>query len=792
MRNLLLTVILLPLFTISQEILIQPYLQNASSGSIVIMWEVDQNKNGYVEWGISENFENTTYSTSENSESDNYIFTALLNQLTPNTKYYYRVINGNTYSETYSFYTEETTNNEASTKMIAMSDMQTDASFPNKFYEVVHDGILNYVENEFGGEVNESINLVLIPGDLVSNGLSYNQWQEFFFNQSDPLFSFVPVYPVPGNHENNSPFFFQYFNLPLNGTPGYEEHWWFKDISNVRIIGLDSNGAYQIIEQLNWLELILIDAAYNPSIDFVFAQLHHPHESELWTPGNTDYTGEVIELLENFSTTSGKPSIHFFGHTHAYSRGQSKEHTHLMVNVASAGGNLDYWGEYPNSDYDEYTISQDEYGYVLIETIAGENPEFTLKRFSLGDESIFKNNSLEDSITVRLINTPPNTPIGIFPNGININPNCLILLGNTFYDVDGDEHGATQWQISTDCDDFSSPIFDEWRQFENWYNEENTQENDNLIDQEVQEVNLLEENTSYCWRMRYRDKSLGWSEWSESITFETGTSSLSANLLENFGAEDGINSWTVESGILESLSALECNGINPFSGEKYFSVGGICEESEFGYAYQIIDISNYSEEINMGLAIAFFGAQLSTWGGEDTPSIGIECLDEANNILFSTEMFSSTLTTWNLVQSECNIPYGTKKIKYKMTGERFYGADNDSYIDDNFLKINPLSASTDCSIYIESNTTINEQPKFKITLNPNPLNEQSLLNIPYKKNHNVQIYIYNTLGRLEREYSQVHPPTFILKKENLKEGVYFLQVFDKKNNLGNIKFEIIE
>ena len=95
--------------------------------------------------------------------------------------------------------------------------------------------------------------------------------------------------------------------------------------------------------------------ANNPNIDFVFAQLHHPHKSELWTPGNTDYTGEVVNLLENFSSNSGKPSIHFFGHTHGYSRGQSKNHSHLMVNVASAGGNLDSWGEYPNNDYDEYT-----------------------------------------------------------------------------------------------------------------------------------------------------------------------------------------------------------------------------------------------------------------------------------------------------------------------------------------------------------------------------------------------------------------------------------------------------
>ena len=208
--------------------------------------KIEQIDDGYVEWGISESLQNTTYANSESSESGNYIFTATLNELTPNTKYYYRVVNENTYSDTYSFYTEDIINNEASTKMIAMSDMQTDASFPNKFYEVVHDGVLTYVENEFGGEINESINLVLIPGDLVSNGLSYNQWQDDFFNQADPLFSFVPVYPVPGNHENNSPFFFQYFDLPLNGTPGYEEHWWFKDISNVRIIGLDSNGPYQI------------------------------------------------------------------------------------------------------------------------------------------------------------------------------------------------------------------------------------------------------------------------------------------------------------------------------------------------------------------------------------------------------------------------------------------------------------------------------------------------------------------------------------------------------------------
>ena len=241
--------------------------------------------------------------------------------------------------------------------------------------------------------------MVLIPGDLVDNGLFYNEWKDQFFDPADPLFGYVPVYPVPGNHEYNSDYFFKYFHLPENGTGGYEEHWWYKDRSNVRIVGMDSNTGYQIQAQLDWLDSLLAATASDPQIEFVFAQLHHPHKSELWIAGETPYTGQVVERLENFTTSTGKPSIHFFGHTHGYSRGQSKDHTHLWVNVATAGGNIDYWGEFAQADYDEFTISQDEYGYVIVEVDAGTDPRFTLKRFSIGDEFVTKDNSLEDSIT---------------------------------------------------------------------------------------------------------------------------------------------------------------------------------------------------------------------------------------------------------------------------------------------------------------------------------------------------------------------------------------------------------
>ena len=177
-----LSIILLAPFTLlSQEILVQPYLQNTSPNSITIMWEINQNEAGHIEWGISEELGNTTNAISESSALGNYIFTTELVNLTQNTKYYYRSANGNTYSELYSFYTEEIVNNEASTKIIAMSDMQMDNNFPNKFYQIIHDGILTYVEDYLEGDLNYNIDLILIPGDLVSNGNSYDQWQDDFF-----------------------------------------------------------------------------------------------------------------------------------------------------------------------------------------------------------------------------------------------------------------------------------------------------------------------------------------------------------------------------------------------------------------------------------------------------------------------------------------------------------------------------------------------------------------------------------------------------------------------------------
>ena len=87
-----------------------------------------------------------------------------------------------------------------------------------------------------------------------------------------------------------------------------------------------------------------------------------------------------------------------------------------------------------------------------------------------------------------------------------------------FEDADDDPHGATQWQVFTRCEDLSDPVIDQWRQRENWYQGVNLQLSDDLTDEVIED---LIPDQAYCWRARYRDEGLSWSEWSTPQAFKT-------------------------------------------------------------------------------------------------------------------------------------------------------------------------------------------------------------------------------------------------------------------------------
>ena len=352
-----LTFSIVTLNTWSQSISVGPYLQDAHPNAMTMMWETNSIDESIIEWGATNSLGSTSIGTFVTGSGLSRVHTVVLENLNPDTRYFYRISTDDVQSAIFDFITPPLPESEKNFNLISMSDMQQDGSHPEVFSDIINNELIPFVNDRFGNDLATDIAYVFIPGDLVSVGGNYPSWKSTFFDPAQAIFQHVPVYPVAGNHEQNSANYFRYFNLPENGTnqSDYLEHWYYKDYSNVRLIGLESNNGYRIQEQLDWLQSVLNDACADEHIDFVFAQLHHPHHSELWIDGNTDYTGDVIEKLEIFSSGCGKPSVHFFGHTHGYSRGQSRDHQHLMVNVASAGGAIDNWGEYAQQDYKEYS-----------------------------------------------------------------------------------------------------------------------------------------------------------------------------------------------------------------------------------------------------------------------------------------------------------------------------------------------------------------------------------------------------------------------------------------------------
>ena len=85
-----------------------------------------------------------------------------------------------TESFVYNFVTPPTSESNRTVQLVAMSDMQRDGSHPDKFNEIVEDGIISYITSESGSSLTD-LEAVLIPGDLVVTGGTYNQWKDHFF-----------------------------------------------------------------------------------------------------------------------------------------------------------------------------------------------------------------------------------------------------------------------------------------------------------------------------------------------------------------------------------------------------------------------------------------------------------------------------------------------------------------------------------------------------------------------------------------------------------------------------------
>ena len=94
--------------SISQEVVVQPYLQKLSDQGVVILWETEEANFWHLDWGLDQQQIQSVVSQSTSLlNTGHFIQRVELNNLDPSQRYVYRIRKDNYNSHFFSFKTED-------------------------------------------------------------------------------------------------------------------------------------------------------------------------------------------------------------------------------------------------------------------------------------------------------------------------------------------------------------------------------------------------------------------------------------------------------------------------------------------------------------------------------------------------------------------------------------------------------------------------------------------------------------------------------------------------------------
>jgi 3',5'-cyclic AMP phosphodiesterase CpdA len=256
-----------------------------------------------------------------------------MTDLTPNTRYVYRVGDGENWSEWLQFSTASTTAEPYS--FVYFGDAQNDVK--SHWSRVVREAMRE----------TPHIRMFLHAGDLINNANRDGEWGEWF-QAGGWANAMIPNVPVAGNHEYAksklletgvlSKHWKPQFTLPENGPAEHLESTYWFDFQGTRFVILDSNRA--IDTQSEWLETVL---AKNPQ-PWTIVTFHHPIFSAAKNRDNPVLRDSWKPLFDKYQV-----DLVLQGHDHAYARsglvgtlnvdtGVSGQDGHGTVYVVSVSG----------------------------------------------------------------------------------------------------------------------------------------------------------------------------------------------------------------------------------------------------------------------------------------------------------------------------------------------------------------------------------------------------------------------------------------------------------------------
>lgn len=507
-----------------------PFLQNPSSTSMFISWHDTSATVTKVDYGTTSSLGQSTNGTSELIAGTYRWHTVQLTGLQPNQEYFYKVVSGSGASSIYNLKTLPGANYTGKIRFLLFSDTHnSDTTMASK---IIREAKKN-MQQLYGNDIHNNINLVLHSGDLVVSGNNITQWTNQFFAPMSPISPNIPFLTVTGNHEGEHEFYYKYMKLDnISGYPppnAFAERFWSSVVANTMFMGLNTNlsGAALTLQNL-WLESKLTEAENNPQIDFVFLIGHHFSITELWGQGITEdsrpayVTNQVFPILKKYS----KVVQYSYGHTHGFERGTvesestTPRHDFRMVCGGGGGGAIDRWGAYINKDYPNIHVTIDNFCYQLIE-IDVANKTFESSMYSLGNTNKARNNELMDRWYVKVNQPAPAVPTSSAPLS-----NQSQIVFNTSK-ISGDSLMTTRIQVA-EQNGFSKTAIDTMVHWKNLYKADAAY---NPIDKnkglDLTKLSFskssLKGGSTYYYRVKYRDHNLKWSDWSNVTMFNTPT-----------------------------------------------------------------------------------------------------------------------------------------------------------------------------------------------------------------------------------------------------------------------------
>ena len=284
---------LAPSFALAQDLPQRgPYLSTVSQNSIIVNWRTVTMDSSVVRYGLT-----TGYGNEEKNVTLTTAHSLTLTSLLPDTVYHYRVLFQGKQTPDYTFRTG--VNSDIPFKFCVYGDTRTQADS--------HLAVVNRM-------VTFDPYFVLHTSDLVANGSDESQWAVYFATScsSATAAQRFPFYYAIGNHEGESPLYYNYFYLPHNNPDSTESYYSF-DYGNSHFISLDTQKPYgPSSAQYQWLRKDLVNA-YNKTFIFVFM-----HDHPYCAGGHNSNLGLRDTLCPLFQTF--KVDMVFSGHSHFYQR----------------------------------------------------------------------------------------------------------------------------------------------------------------------------------------------------------------------------------------------------------------------------------------------------------------------------------------------------------------------------------------------------------------------------------------------------------------------------------------